>query len=107
MNTVQVLPDNYREICSIDLQKNKREAIIVNVIAGIITLAMYIIMGHRSCAQSRADFRPGHGAVSGYSQLLHSRTEPALAQDVQTSYIIRCDQKGRRDIESSQARVHR
>ena len=44
MNTVQVLPDNYSEICSIDLQKNKREAIIVNVIAGIITLAMYIIM---------------------------------------------------------------
>lgn len=44
LNTVQVLPDHYKEICSIDLQKNKREAVIVNVIAGIITLAMYIIM---------------------------------------------------------------
>lgn len=44
MDTVQVLPENYKEVCSIDLQKNKKEALIVNGIGGAVSLAMYIIM---------------------------------------------------------------
>lgn len=47
METVQVLPENYREVCSIDLQKNKKEALIVNVIGGAVSLVMYIIMEMR------------------------------------------------------------
>ena len=37
-------PENYKEVCSIDLQKNKKEALIVNGIGGAVSLAMYIIM---------------------------------------------------------------
>ena len=44
MDTVQVLPENYKEVCTIDLQKNKKEAIIVNVIAGTVSLVMFVIM---------------------------------------------------------------
>jgi hypothetical protein len=44
VDTVQVLPENYKEVCSIDLQKNKKEALIVNGIGGAVSLAMYIIM---------------------------------------------------------------
>ena len=47
METVQVLPENYKEVCSIDLQKNKKEALIVNVIGGAVSLVMYIIMEMR------------------------------------------------------------
>ncbi|MBR5070425.1 MAG: DUF3267 domain-containing protein [Oscillospiraceae bacterium] len=47
METVQVLPENYKEVCSIDLQKNKKEAVIVNVIGGAVSLVMYIIMEMR------------------------------------------------------------
>ena len=47
MNTVQVLPENYKEVCSIDLQKNKKEALIVNGIGGAVSLVMYIIMETR------------------------------------------------------------
>lgn len=44
METVQNLPDGYREICTIDLQKNKKEAVIVNVLSVIIALAMFAVM---------------------------------------------------------------
>ncbi|MBR4797844.1 MAG: DUF3267 domain-containing protein [Oscillospiraceae bacterium] len=47
METVQVLPENYKEVCSIDLQKNKKEALIVNGIGGAVSLVMYIIMETR------------------------------------------------------------
>lgn len=47
MKTVQVLPEGYKEVCSIDLQNNKKEAVAVNVIAGVIALAMYILMETR------------------------------------------------------------
>ena len=47
METVQALPENYKEVCSIDLQKNKKEALIVNVIGGAVSLVMYIIMEMR------------------------------------------------------------
>ena len=47
METVQSLPESYKEVCSIDLQKNKKEALIVNVIGGAVSLVMYIIMEMR------------------------------------------------------------
>lgn len=44
MKTQQTLPSGYSEILSVDLQKNKKQAVIVNIIAIIIGLAMGIGM---------------------------------------------------------------
>lgn len=44
LKTVQVLPDGYIERCTIDLQKNKKEAVIVNVLSALIALVMFAMM---------------------------------------------------------------
>ena len=43
--TVQKLPEGYSEIYSVNLQKDKKTAVIINVIAGVICAAMLAI-GH-------------------------------------------------------------
>ncbi len=42
--TLQTLPENYKEIYSVDLQKNKKMALRINVAAVIIMLVMFIPM---------------------------------------------------------------
>lgn len=42
MRSVQALPEGYREIYSIDLQKNKKMAVIVNAIALVICVLMIV-----------------------------------------------------------------
>ena len=47
MKTVQELPEGYREVCSIDLQKNKKDAVIVNVLSAVISVAMFMNIRRR------------------------------------------------------------
>lgn len=42
MRSVQMLPEGYREIYSVNLQKDKKAAILVNAIAVIIGIAMVL-----------------------------------------------------------------
>lgn len=42
MKSIASLPEGYREILSVDLQKNKKLAILVNVIALVISIAMVV-----------------------------------------------------------------
>jgi len=44
MRAFECLPDGYREYFSVDLQKDKKKAILVNVIAVLITLVMAVPM---------------------------------------------------------------
>ena len=44
MKSVSHLPEGYREIFAVDLQKNKKKGIFVNVIAGLILVAMVVPM---------------------------------------------------------------
>ena len=43
MKTCTQLPDGYREVLKVDLQKNKKESLIVNGIALVITVIMLVI----------------------------------------------------------------
>lgn len=44
MKSIGVLPDGYREISSINLQKNKKTALLVNVLAVVIALLLVVPM---------------------------------------------------------------
>ncbi len=44
MAAVHTLPEDYRQVFSVDLQKDKKKALLVNVIAGVIALAMAVPM---------------------------------------------------------------
>lgn len=44
MKSVEKLPEGYTEICSIDLQKNKKLAVFVNLLAVIISLLLVVPM---------------------------------------------------------------
>lgn len=44
MKAVHTLPEGYRQICAIDLQKDKKLAVIVNLLAVVITVAMMVPM---------------------------------------------------------------
>ena len=44
MKAFETLPDGYREICSVDLQKNKKAALTVNIIAVVITAVLVVPM---------------------------------------------------------------
>lgn len=44
MKAIQILPENYREIFSVNLQKNKKIAVLINVLAVLIAIAMAIPM---------------------------------------------------------------
>ena len=43
METVQQLPWEYDQIAVIDLQKNKKEALAVNILSSVIAIVMYLI----------------------------------------------------------------
>ncbi len=43
MKTTQALPENYEEILSVDLQKNKKLAIIINLLAFLIAVLMVVL----------------------------------------------------------------
>ncbi len=47
MKTIQSLPEGYEEVCSIDLQNNKKQAVLVNGIAILLMASMYIAMQSR------------------------------------------------------------
>ena len=42
MHTCQVLPEGYREYYSVDLQKDKKTALFVNVLSAILALVVGI-----------------------------------------------------------------
>jgi len=42
MKTVEILPEGYREIYSIDLQKNRKTALLVNLLAVVIAVALAV-----------------------------------------------------------------
>ena len=42
MKAIEALPENYKEIYSIDLQKNKKLAVIINLLAVIIALVLVV-----------------------------------------------------------------
>ncbi len=44
MKAIRELPENYQEIYSVNLQKDKKAATIVNVIAVVIAVAMMVVM---------------------------------------------------------------
>ena len=44
MKAVKNLPEGYREICTIDLQKNKKMALVVNLLAIVIAALLAIPM---------------------------------------------------------------
>ena len=43
MKVIHTVPEGYRVICSVDLQKNKKQAILVNVISFVIAIALVIL----------------------------------------------------------------
>jgi len=44
MKAVEKLPEGYKEICSVDLQKNKKTALFVNVLAIVIAIVLAVPM---------------------------------------------------------------
>lgn len=44
MKAISVLPEDYAEICAIDLQKNKKLMLLVNLIAVLMGLGMAVPM---------------------------------------------------------------
>ena len=44
MKTVQFLPDNYAEILTIDLQKNKKLSFVVNTASLLLSVLMFVLM---------------------------------------------------------------
>ena len=47
MDTVQQLPERYREVLVMDLQKNKKEALIVNGISSALAVMLFLIMNRK------------------------------------------------------------
>ena len=46
MKSKQTLPVGYREIYSVDLQKDKKSAVLVNVLAIIIAVVLFLPANH-------------------------------------------------------------
>ena len=44
MGAVHTLPENYTQVFSVDLQKDKKKAVLVNMLAGVIALVMAVPM---------------------------------------------------------------
>ena len=44
MRAVHTLPEDYKEFCSIHLQKDKKLAVLINTLAAVIAVAMVLIM---------------------------------------------------------------
>ena len=59
MKALQVLPENYRQILSIDLQKNKKLSLLINAIAIIISVVMIVPMHFAAPISSLFDMSKG------------------------------------------------
>lgn len=62
MKAIQALPDGYKEILSINLQKEKKTAFLVNAFAMVIMLAMVVPMHFYIPISTVFDMRNGLGA---------------------------------------------
>ncbi len=62
MNALSVLPEGYREIYAIDLQKNKKLSLLVNGIALLIAVAMIVPMHFAVPITTLFSFEQGMGA---------------------------------------------
>lgn len=62
MNAISSLPENYREIYAVDLQKNKKIALLVNVLAIVIAVAMVIPVNFRIPIRHLFDMSEGFAA---------------------------------------------
>lgn len=62
MNNCQTLPEDYKEIYSVDLQKNKKQAILVNVLALVIAAVLVVPMLFVVPITSLFSFDSGIGA---------------------------------------------
>lgn len=62
MKALQTLPENYKEIFSVDLQKNKKTALFINVLGTVIALALVIPMNFYISITTLFDMQNGIGA---------------------------------------------
>lgn len=64
MKALQVLPEGYKEIFSVNLQKNKKTAVLINTVAVVIGLVMGISMHFHISFATLFDMEKGLGAYS-------------------------------------------
>ena len=64
MKALQVLPEGYKEIYSVNLQKNKKTAVLINTVAVVIGLVMGISMHFHISIATLFDMEKGLGAYS-------------------------------------------
>lgn len=64
MKALQVLPEGYKEIFSVNLQKNKKTAVLINTVAVVIGLVMGISMHFHISIATLFDMEKGLGAYS-------------------------------------------
>ena len=64
MKAISVLPEGYAEICAIDLQKNKKLMLLVNLIAVLIGLVMAVPMHFYIPITTLFDMQAGLGAYT-------------------------------------------
>ena len=64
MKALQVLPEGYKEIFSVNLQKNKKTAVLINTVAVVIGLVMGIPMHFHISIATLFDMEKGLGAYS-------------------------------------------
>ena len=62
MKALQVLPEGYKEIYSVNLQKNKKTAVLINTVAVVIGLVMGISMHFHISIATLFDMEKGLGA---------------------------------------------
>ena len=62
MKTVETLPEGYREIYSVDLQKNKKVALLVNLLAIVIAVVLVVTMHFFVPISSLFDMQNGLGS---------------------------------------------
>lgn len=64
MKAIQNLPNSYKEIFSVDLQKDKKIALLINAFAAIIALVMAVPMNFHIPISTLFDTHNGFGAYS-------------------------------------------
>ena len=64
MKTVQFLPNNYAEILTIDLQKNKKLSFVVNTASLLLSVLMFVLMHLFVPIGALFDFSKGLGAYA-------------------------------------------
>ena len=64
MKSFKTLPENYKEILSVNLQKDKKVALLINTAAGVIALVMGNLMHFHISIATLFDMEKGLGAYS-------------------------------------------